>query len=133
MMNGFNKNSGALNAKNEKSPHKLGNFKEFWICKPVDMSRGRNIFLVDDMSQLHNLQQQCIVQRYVTNPLLIGGYKWDLRIYVLVTSIQPLTIFIYEEGLVRFSTHKFSLRNIQDKFVHLTNSSINKHNQEGNK
>ena len=50
MMNGFNKNSGNLHQKNERSPHKMGNFKEFWICKPVDMSRGRNIFLVDDMS-----------------------------------------------------------------------------------
>jgi len=48
-----------------------------------------------------------------------------------VTSIQPLTIFIYEEGLARFSTHKFSLKNIEDKYVHLTNSSINKHNKVG--
>ena len=30
------------------------NMKELWICKPTDMSRGRNIFLVDDISQLHN-------------------------------------------------------------------------------
>lgn len=71
------------------------------------------------------------MQRYITNPYLIAGYKWDLRLYVLVTNVQPLTIFIYEEGLVRFSTHKFSLKNIQDKFVHLTNSSINKHNKQG--
>jgi hypothetical protein len=51
-----------------------------------------------------------IVQRYITNPLLIQGFKWDLRLYVLITSVSPLTIFIYDEGLVRFSTHKFSLK-----------------------
>jgi len=106
--------------------------KDLWICKPTDMSRGRNIFLVDDISQLHNFNYPCIVQRYITNPLLIGGYKCDLRIYVLVKNIQPLTIFIYEEGLVRFSTHKFNLTDIRDKFCHLTNSSINKHNKEAN-
>ena len=58
------------------------------------------------------------------------GYKWDLRIYVLVTNINPLTVFIYEDGLVRFSTKKYSLKgkDISDKYVHLTNSSINKQN-----
>ena len=73
-----------------------------------------------------------MVQRYITNPHLIMGYKWDLRIYVLVTNISPLTVFIYEEGLVRFSTRKYSLKgkDISDKYVHLTNSSINKQNHQ---
>lgn len=46
--------------------------------------------------------------------------------------MSPLTIFIYEEGLVRFSTHKFSLKSkdVSDVFVHLTNSSINKGHKE---
>ena len=108
--------------------------KEIWICKPTDLSRGRNIFLIDDIAQLgkNAFNQSCIIQRYITNPLLIMGYKWDLRLYVLVTSVQPLTIFMYEEGLVRFSTKKFSLRgkDISDRYVHLTNSSVNKHNQK---
>ena len=58
---------------------------------------------------------------------MIGGYKWDLRLYVVVTKINPLQIYIFEEGLVRFSTSKYSLSNISNKYIHLTNTSINKH------
>ena len=62
------------------------------------------------------------------NPHLISGYKYDLRVYVLVTSFNPLKVYMYTEGLVRFATEKYTLdhKNINQKFVHLTNFSINK-------
>jgi len=66
----------------------------------------------------------------VKNPLLLNGYKFDLRIYVLVTSVNPLEIFIYKEGFGRFSTVPFTLdpNDKANKFIHLTNYSINKYN-----
>ena len=66
------------------------------------------------------------MQRYIENPLLIGGYKFDLRLYVCVPSYRPLTIYIYKEGLARFATEKFSLENLNDPLRHLTNFSLNK-------
>lgn len=70
-----------------------------------------------------------VISRYVTNPLLINGHKFDLRIYVLVTSYDPLRVYVFKEGLARFASETYS--NNLDKenlFKHLTNYSINKKN-----
>ncbi|XP_044304586.1 probable tubulin polyglutamylase TTLL2 [Varanus komodoensis] len=97
----------------------------YWICKPVDRSRGRGILVFQDIK---DFVYDCmvIVQKYISNPLLISGYKWDLRLYVCVTSFCPLTIYTYEEGLVRFATEKFDLESLDNVYAHLTNTSINK-------
>jgi len=36
--------------------------------------------------------------------MLYEGLKFDLRVYALVTNSNPLSIFIYREGLVRLAT-----------------------------
>jgi len=63
--------------------------------------------------------------------LLENKCKFDLRIYVLIKSICPLKIFVYKEGLARFSTEKYSKpnrNNMQNMCMHLTNYAINKKN-----
>jgi tubulin polyglutamylase TTLL9 len=62
------------------------------------------------------------------NPLLIGGKKFDLRIYVLVVSYQPLTVYLYREGFGRFTHHRYSnnLEDLSNTFMHLTNVAIQK-------
>lgn len=71
-------------------------------------------------------KQPTVIQRYVANPLLLDGYKWDLRIYVVVTSFSPLEVFLYKKGFARVSTQKFSCKpgDVGNRFVHLTNSSV---------
>ena len=102
--------------------------KSTWICKPTGMSRGRKIFLLDDISGLA-YDRACVVQRYIPRPLLIGGYKMDIRLYVAVTSVRPLRAFIYQEGLARFSTEKYDMSDLSNVFSHLTNYSVNKNSQ----
>ncbi len=45
-----------------------------------------------------------IASEYISDPFLINGLKSDIRIYVLITCVNPLRIYIYEDGLVRFAT-----------------------------
>jgi len=39
--------------------------------------------------------------------MLIEGYKFDLRIYVVMTSCDPLTLYIFDDGIVRMSTELY--------------------------
>lgn len=52
-------------------------------------------------------QDHLIVQEYIEKPFLMEGYKFDLRIYILITSCDPLKIFLYHDGLVRMGTEKY--------------------------
>ncbi|CAM4704566.1 unnamed protein product [Lepidochelys olivacea] len=70
------------------------------------------------------------VSSSLSQPFIIDRFKFDLRIYVLVTSCDPLRIFVYNEGLARFATSAYSdpsHSNLDDVCMHLTNYSINKH------
>ena len=77
--------------------------------------------------------QPSVIQSYIRDPLCLDGYKFDLRLYVLVTSFKPLEAFIHTEGFARISTVKYSLdqADLKNTFIHLTNSSIQKQNHQG--
>eukprot|EP00760_Papus_ankaliazontas_P024358 PhM_4_TR2261/c0_g1_i1/m.15705/K16600/TTLL2; tubulin polyglutamylase TTLL2 len=106
-----------------------GGTNAVWICKPSELSRGRKIFVFRDIGELL-YDCSSVVQRYVHNPLLIDGRKFDLRIYVLVTSFQPLRVYMYDDCLARFSTSKYDLAKLDDLFSHLTNYAINRENTD---
>ena len=97
-----------------------------WICKPSDMSRGRGIFIINSMDDLQ-YNQQSVLQKYISNPLLIRGLKWDMRIYVAITQMRPMKVYLYREGIVRFSSDRYDTSKLANLFSHLTNSSINKY------
>jgi len=61
---------------------------------------------------------------------LIDGYKFDLRVYVALTSVNPLRLYVYDEGLVRFASERYDTTDLKNVFSHLTNYSINKRNND---
>ncbi|CDW91822.1 tubulin-tyrosine ligase family protein [Stylonychia lemnae] len=99
----------------------------YWIVKPPGKSRGRGIHVVNDTEAFRTIEP-LVVQKYLKNPFLLNGHKFDMRIYVLVTSFNPLECFIYKEGLARFSTVPFSLdpSKMSNRLIHLTNYSVQK-------
>ncbi|XP_047401569.1 tubulin polyglutamylase TTLL6 isoform X1 [Sciurus carolinensis] len=100
-----------------------------YICKPDSGCQGRGIFITRTVKEIKP-GEDMICQLYISKPFIIDGFKFDLRIYVLVTSCDPLRIFVYNEGLVRFATTCYSYPctdNLDDICMHLTNYSINKH------
>ncbi|XP_063268985.1 tubulin polyglutamylase TTLL13-like isoform X1 [Prinia subflava] len=102
-----------------------------FICKPDNSCQGRGIFITHHPEEIKH-GERMICQQYISEPFLIYGFKFDMRIYVLVTSCDPLRIFLYKEGLARFATMRYidhSTRNLGDICMHLTNYAINKHNE----
>lgn len=107
-----------------------------YIAKPHNRSQGKGITVTTQMNTILSKLQKyssLIVSHYIGNPLLINNLKFDLRIYVAITGVNPLRIYIYHEGLGRFATETYD-QNAADcehkKFQHLTNYSVNKKNTQ---
>ncbi|CAL6020393.1 Tubulin_tyrosine ligase [Hexamita inflata] len=107
---------------------KYANTEMMYIYKPAMGARGNGIKILSPNDMLPCTKTAAVVQHYIMNPLLLQGFKFDLRIYVVVTSVYPLIFYIYEEGLGRFATEKFIKPNAENKDhaqMHLTNFSVN--------
>lgn len=106
--------------------------EKLWIAKPAASSQGKGIVVTNKLAEIPNKGTPHIVSEYINNPLLFDGFKFDLRVYVAITSINPLRLYVYDEGLTRFATGKYtntvSGNKKNAKFTHLTNYSLNKFN-----
>lgn len=109
-----------------------GKSKKVFIVKPAGGSQGKGIFITRTLKDVEELSSAHVCQTYITNPLLIDNKKFDLRIYILITSCNPLRVYIFKDGLVRICTEDYSRptdMNLHKKFMHLSNYSINKMNK----
>ena len=121
-------------------PGDIKNFKEqfnyrkakTFIVKPEASCQGKGIFLTRN-ADFYQVGEHYVAQRYLHKPFLIDNLKFDLRIYVLITSVIPLRIFIYNEGLARFATQEYVSpigSNLGNLCMHLTNYAINKESEK---
>ncbi len=101
-----------------------------WILKPGALSRGRGIKCIKTLSQvlehIDHKESKWVVQKYIENPLLILRRKFDVRLWVLVTSINPLRIWNYDSPYVRFSCKTYAVDDLDNNLVHLTNNAVSK-------
>ena len=73
-----------------------------------------------------------IVQKYIENTLLLRDMesnenrKFDVRQWVLVSSLEPLKVYVYKKAYIRMCGAPFDLNDITDNFKHISNYSIQK-------
>ncbi|KAF5269211.1 hypothetical protein FQR65_LT02512 [Abscondita terminalis] len=99
-----------------------------WILKPINSCRGQGIHLCRTLEYIMrivklNPSKKYIIQKYIEKPLLIYDTKFDIRQWFLISSSNPLTIWIYKDAYIRFSSQLYSLYKLNES-VHLTNNSI---------
>ena len=118
----------------EKFPqYVLNGNRNIWIVKPSGLSRGRGITCIDQLNDiLSNIKShnQTVIQKYIENPLVIKGRKFDMRQWVLVTSFNPLTVYLFDTPYIRFGAEDFHLDDFKNIFSQLTGNSIAKHSEK---
>ncbi|KAK8870858.1 hypothetical protein M9Y10_008756 [Tritrichomonas musculus] len=104
--------------------------KPLWIIKAPALSRARYIRLAYSANEPAP-KFPYVVEEYISPPFLITGRKFDIRIYAVVTSIEPLIFYFHNQGLILFATHLYDEKgDINDLKMHLTNYEINKDSKE---
>ncbi|DBB17391.1 TPA: hypothetical protein ACH3X3_014425 [Trebouxia sp. C0006] len=99
-----------------------------WIVKPASRNRGNGIQVFgsfqDIETHLRNAKtgSQWVVQKYIEQPLLIDGRKFDIRSYCLITPDHK--IHMYKHSYIRTSSTAFDLSNLEDRSSHLTNDAV---------
>jgi tubulin monoglycylase TTLL3/8 len=107
--------------------------KNIWILKPSGLSRGRGITCINSLNEILNFiktnSNQYIGQKYIENPLIIKGRKFDIRQWVLVTDLDPLTIWLYDTPYLRFGAEDYKPDDFSNLYSHLTNNSVVKYSK----
>jgi len=111
--------------------------QEYWITKPRNLCAGAGIAVFSAQDPLLTKQvrqsageKSSIVQQYIAHPLLLGGYKFHMRIHMVVTSLSPPEAFVQAGGQCLFSTKPYSLAKSGlgehfDAPVHISNTGLN--------
>jgi len=116
--------------------------KNIWLLKRTNLNRGRQIKIFSDLkSMLDEIEEsktKCnhlIIQKYIEAPLLYNNRKFDIRIWVLFTYISRsynFEVYVFKEGHLKACSEPFNLMS-DDLYVHLTNYSVQKHNENFSK
>jgi len=98
--------------------------------RAADRGEGKGIFVATEYAEIQSKttasRSNFIVQRLL-KPHLIGGKKYDLRTYVLVSQFQPLQCHFYHEGIVRFAANEYESKGKEDgRSRWMTNTYFNK-------
>ncbi|CAA0807155.1 Unknown protein [Striga hermonthica] len=82
-----------------------------WILKPWNMARTIDTTVTQSLTAIIRLMETGpkICQKYIEHPALFKGRKFDLRYVVLVRSMNPLEMFLFDVFWVRLANNTYSL------------------------
>jgi tubulin polyglutamylase TTLL1/tubulin monoglycylase TTLL3/8 len=107
-----------------------------WILKPGEnTNRGTGISMCTSLEQIakeiSKTKHTVILQKYIENPFLVYKRKFDIRCYAMITCYNGIIQgYYYNEGYIRTSSKPFSLQNVENKYIHLTNDAIQKYSED---
>ncbi|CAD8165580.1 unnamed protein product [Paramecium pentaurelia] len=117
--------------------------RNIWIIKPGEITnRGNGIKISEDLYEIQSIlnsrevhkngiYKTFIVQLYIDRPLLYNKRKFDIRCYSMYVSINGNQKgYWYTEGYVRTSSKEFSMKNLTNKMIHLTNDAVQKKGED---
>ncbi|XP_064460438.1 probable tubulin polyglutamylase ttll-15 [Ornithodoros turicata] len=82
-----------------------GHPSKLWVQKS-NHHRGIRVKSLKDLSLDQN---GTFVQEFITNPLLIDGKKFDIGVYTVMTSLNPLRVYTYSgDVLLRFCSRPYN-------------------------
>ncbi|XP_043259692.1 tubulin glycylase 3A-like [Colletes gigas] len=108
--------------------YELNGMRNTWILKPSELCCGTGISISHNLRDIFRKvksrpKDYFIVQKYIERPLLIHDTKFDIRQWYLVTSTFPMTIWLYKEGLLRFSSKPYTFSTYHEA-IHICNTAI---------
>uniref|UniRef100_F6W449 Tubulin tyrosine ligase like 12 n=1 Tax=Macaca mulatta TaxID=9544 RepID=F6W449_MACMU len=98
-----------------------------WICKPWNLARSLDTHVTKSLHSIirHRESTPKVVSKYIESPVLflredVGKVKFDIRYVVLLRSVKPLRLFVYDVFWLRFSNRAFALNDLDDYEKHFT-------------
>ena len=100
-----------------------------WILKPKNAARGKGIRVVSDVAQIP-LDDSWMVQQYLERTHTMHERKYVLRLYVLIASIDPLRVYLYQKGFAKLASAPYDINDPDNIYSHLTNPDVNALNED---
>lgn len=107
-----------------------------WLVKPGELTnRGHGISICGSIQEISAIidnpdlskYRTYIIQKYIYRPLLYNNRKFDIRVYTMILSYNSnIQCYFYQDGYLRTSVAEFSIENIKNRFIHLTNDAVQK-------
>jgi len=117
-------NGGLISHRKFKLKNFSKNYDNNYIQNKITLSLEDNTNNNNDEQKDNNnknTMKRVLLQKYLENPLLYNGRKFDMRIWVLLN--HEMNVYMFKEGHLKATSEKFNIKS-NNLFIHLTNYDV---------